>query len=146
METRQKGFTLIELMIVIAIIGILAAIAVPQYQQYTLKAKFSEVILATAPYKVGLEICVMQQSLTVSPITGCTSGINGMPANTSTASDYVGSVTVDSSGDGVITAQSSSSLGVITNFILTPTLNASNASAQISWSKVGSGCLSLNIC
>ena len=54
---KQGGFTLIELMIVVAIIGILAAIAVPQYQTYTKKAKFTEVVQATQPFKLGVELC-----------------------------------------------------------------------------------------
>ncbi|MBX2836160.1 MAG: prepilin-type N-terminal cleavage/methylation domain-containing protein [Gammaproteobacteria bacterium] len=53
----QKGFTLIELMIVIAIIGILAAVAVPQYAQYTRRAEFSEVKLAVTPIKSQVETC-----------------------------------------------------------------------------------------
>ena len=53
---KQQGFTLIELMIVVAIIGILAAVALPAYQTYTQRARFSEVVLATTPYKSAFEV------------------------------------------------------------------------------------------
>jgi len=56
----QKGFTLIELMIVVAIIGILAAIAIPQYQDYTVKAKVSGAITAATPLKTAVALCIQE--------------------------------------------------------------------------------------
>lgn len=57
MQQMQKGFTLIELMIVVAIIGILAAVAIPAYQNYTLKSRYTEIVSAASPYKLALELC-----------------------------------------------------------------------------------------
>jgi len=134
-------------MIVIAIIGILAAIAVPQYNTYTKKARFTEVILATTPFKVGVEVCVVQQGLLLgSAITGCAGGNNGVPSN-SGASGQV--LSVSSTDAGVITATSNStaSIGVQTTYILVPTYGSASSSGLISWQKdPSSGCIALALC
>jgi type IV pilus assembly protein PilA len=64
-KTMQKGFTLIELMIVVAIIGILAAVAVPQYQNYVTKAKWSDNITAIEPLKLAVSECLQNQGGTI---------------------------------------------------------------------------------
>ena len=96
MNTAQKGFTLIELMIVIAIIGILAAIALPAYQDYTNRAKMSEVITFAASGKTA--VSEYYQNVGELPATNKEAGLDTVPTNIS--STYVKSLTVV---DGVIT-------------------------------------------
>jgi len=86
MKKMQKGFTLIELMIVVAIIGILAAIAIPAYQDYTTRAKVTEAVNAMAPAKTSVsEFYISQGSM---PATAAAAGFN-----TSVGTKYVRSVT-----------------------------------------------------
>lgn len=114
-------------MIVVAIIGILAAVALPAYQNYTKKAYFSEVILATAPYKAGVQTCILTNA-----IADCDTGSNGIPATTATK--VVASVSVT---DGVILVTPKAVNGVLATdtYTLTP-VGATNAGDQItSWTE-----------
>ena len=89
----QKGFTLIELMIVVAIIGILAAVALPAYQDYTVKAKVSEGILATSQCRTAVSEVYQTAAAGTAP------GANGWGCeSTSMSSKYVASVTTDANG------------------------------------------------
>ena len=97
---KQTGFTLIELMIVVAIVAILAGVGMPAYQNYTKRAQFSEVIGATAAYKTGVEIC-----LNLKDEAECDHNTNYIPDEISSAASgsVVQKITVI---DGTITATS----------------------------------------
>lgn len=131
---KQQGFTLIELMIVVAIIGILAAVALPAYQTYTQRARFSEVVLAATPYKSAFEVAAQTGRLTA--IGDADAGTNGIPAAAG-ASGEVTSVTVT---DGVITATAIADLSSHT-YILTP----GGITAPIQWTESGT-CQGAGLC
>lgn len=144
---RQSGFTLIELMIVVAIVAILAAIALPAYQNYTKRAKFSEVIAATGPSKTAVEVCVQGSDATVNNAlmttcaTASTNAASGAFDTTKVAS--VGATASGATGV-VITATGNTTVfpGTMT-YILTGTANTT--SRQVTWVKSGS-CVANGLC
>jgi type IV pilus assembly protein PilA len=100
MKHLQKGFTLIELMIVVAIIGILAAVALPAYQDYTIRARMSEVILAMSACRTS--VTEVYQS------GGAAPGANnwGCEIGGTTSTKYVNAITTDANGVILATVQS----------------------------------------
>lgn len=146
---KAAGFTLVELMIVVAIIGILAAIAIPNYQQYTRKGKFTEVIASTSPYKLAVNLCYQdgtcQGGTTAAPAVSIPTDRWGgqIPANNSTAKKYVSSVSL--SATGVITATAVTGEGLNgSTYVLTPTVVTTDNS--LTWAKSGTCTSSPAIC
>ncbi|WP_284500003.1 pilin [Microbulbifer litoralis] len=87
---KQQGFTLIELMIVVAIIGILAAVALPAYQDYTTRAKVSEIMAQLAAMKNSVTECMT----TSNDITGCDDVGSGIDKTAVEGTDYITTVAV----------------------------------------------------
>lgn len=126
MTQNQKGFTLIELMIVVAIIGILAAIALPAYQNYTTRAKVSEVILAANSCKASLSE-TSQVGLSATPTA--TNAMDKLGCTT-TSSQYVDSLAVDENGQITVTAQNIAALSTNNKITLTPYTDAGATTAM----------------
>ena len=122
MKTLQKGFTLIELMIVVAIIGILAAVALPAYQDYTIRAKVSELVLAAS----GFKTTISEKAQSDGTLAASGDGLS-VPAD----SGKVDQTSTISAGGTINIVSVESQVGVLLTINLTPTRNS--ADGKITW-------------
>ena len=128
MKTIQKGFTLIELMIVVAIIGILAAIALPAYQDYTIRARVSELILAASSARTAITEKYQSDQDTANMGNGTTVMPAGKVSGATTSAAGVVTLTGDQ------TTNSVTNVGTAVTVVLT---SFTNAAGSLSWTCTG---------
>ena len=132
MNTMQKGFTLIELMIVVAIIGILAAVAIPAYQDYMVRSKVTELVTAASACKNS--VSEFYQTNNTAPADLAEAGCS------SNETQYVASLSVD---DGVITVLAKEDIGggITATDGVTLTPNYSEDAGTVGWSCSAAGAM-----
>ena len=132
---QQQGITLIELMIVVAIIGLIASFALPAYNEHTMKARFAEVNSISNTYKTAVALCYSESN----DLSVCDAGKHGIPAPAEATDNLAAGMTVE---DGVITMTGTQAAGNWTS-IMVPAISGSGAT--LVWNQSGT-CLASGAC
>jgi len=146
-RNAQKGFTLIELMIVVAIIGILAAVALPAYKTYSDRAAFAEVVLAATPAKTAIDLCVQTRLLATDNCGAIDDGTDGSTKNSNgwAEAGLVDWVVISGTAAAPVVTVTSTMTDDNSAKITFSLTGAATTGGSVTWTRGGS-CLTVGLC